>query len=74
MVFMCPPDIRGVSDELWHKACGKDRRLGDLETIEEKINSISNASMWKYRCAGRKDFINYFQERTYQQKMALNFT
>jgi len=36
------------ADELWTKACGKDRWLGTTETLEQDIRRVSDESLWQF--------------------------
>jgi starch phosphorylase len=51
------------ADELWTKACGKDRWLGKAETLEQGIRHVSDASLWQFRTAASKSLIDYARER-----------
>ena len=51
------------SDDLWTKACGKDRWLGTMGTLEQDIRGISDASLWQFRTAARKSLVEYARER-----------
>jgi starch phosphorylase len=51
------------SDDLWTKACGKDRWLGTMETLEQDIRGVSDASLWQFRTAARKSLVEYARER-----------
>ena len=56
-----------AADDLWTNACGKDRWLGTMETLENDIRSISDASLWQFRIAASKSFITYARERLSRQ-------
>src|SRR5580704_4726399 len=43
-----------ASDDLWTKACGKDRWLGTAETLERNIRRVSDVSLWQFRIDARK--------------------
>ncbi|MBU4036627.1 MAG: alpha-glucan family phosphorylase [Proteobacteria bacterium] len=38
-----------AADDLWTKACGKDRWLGTMETMEHDIRHVSDADLWQFR-------------------------
>jgi len=40
-----------AADDLWTKACGKDRWLGTTETLERDIRGVSDAGLWQFRLA-----------------------
>ena len=52
-----------AADELWTKACGKDRWLGTAETLEQDIRRVSDASLWQFRTAASKSLIEYARQR-----------
>ncbi|HZL78366.1 MAG TPA: alpha-glucan family phosphorylase, partial [Candidatus Limnocylindrales bacterium] len=52
-----------AADELWTKACGKDRWLGKSETLEQDIRRVSDDSLWKFRLATSKSLVEYARER-----------
>jgi starch phosphorylase len=52
-----------AADELWTKACGKDRWLGKTETLEQDIRRVSDDSLWKFRIATSKSLVEYARER-----------
>ena len=39
------------ADDLWTEACGKDRWLGTMETLEQDIRRVSDARLWQFRTA-----------------------
>lgn len=55
------------SDELWTKACGKDRWLGMVESLEQDIRCIEDAKLWKFRTDANKSFIKYARQQLSQQ-------
>ena len=52
-----------AADELWTKACGKDRWLGKTETLEQDIRHVSDDSLWQFRIATSKSLVEYARER-----------
>ena len=52
-----------AADDLWTKACGKDRWLGTTETLEQDIRRVSDASLWQFRTAASKSLVEYARER-----------
>jgi starch phosphorylase len=48
-----------AADDLWTEACGKDRWLGETETLEQDIRSISEARMWQFRSAASTSLVEY---------------
>ena len=58
------------ADDLWTKACGKDRWLGTTETLEQDIRRVSDASLWQFRIAASKSLVEYARERLSRQLAA----
>lgn len=52
-----------AADDLWTKACGKDRWLGTTEKHERHIRSIPDSELWQFRAASGKSFIEYVRGR-----------
>jgi starch phosphorylase len=52
-----------ASDDLWTKACGKNRWLGSTENLEQDIRGISEASLWQFRNTTRASLVKYARER-----------
>ena len=59
-----------AADDLWTKACGKDRWLGTTETLEQDIRRVSDASLWQIRIVARKSLVEYARERLSRQLAA----
>ncbi len=59
-----------AADDLWTKACGKDRWLGTTETLEQDIRGVSDASLWQFRIAASKSFVEYARDRLSRQLAA----
>jgi starch phosphorylase len=55
------------ADELWTEACGKERWLGTMETVEQDIRSISDSRLWRFRTAACKSLVEYARERLSRQ-------
>jgi starch phosphorylase len=55
------------ADDLWTKACAKDRWLGTTETLEQDIRCVSDATLWKFRSAASKSLVEYARERLSRQ-------
>ncbi len=58
------------ADDLWTEACGKDRWLGTTETLERDIRRVSDASLWQFRIAASKSFVDYARTRLSRQRAA----
>jgi len=52
-----------AADDLWTKACGKDRWLGTKENLEHDIHAVSDASLWQFRLEANKSLVEYARER-----------
>ncbi len=59
-----------AADELWTKACGKDRWLGKSETLEQDIRRVADDILWKFRLATSKSLVEYARERLAQHYAA----
>ena len=55
------------ADDLWTKACGKDRWLMTTEPLEGDIRSVSDASLWQFRLAASKSLVEFARERLSKQ-------
>ncbi|MFO7541243.1 MAG: alpha-glucan family phosphorylase [Thiobacillus sp.] len=51
------------SDALWTEACGKDRWLGTVETLEQDIRRVSDARLWEFRTDASMTLVAYARER-----------
>ncbi|EHJ02438.1 alpha-glucan family phosphorylase [Marinobacter manganoxydans] len=52
-----------AADDLWTRACGKDRWLGTTEAHEQHIRALSDASLWQFRQAGSRAVVEYVRDR-----------
>jgi starch phosphorylase len=52
-----------AADELWTKACGKNRWLGMTENLETDLRRVTDDTLWQFRCATSKDLVEYARER-----------
>jgi len=52
-----------ASDELWTQACGKDRWLGEENTLEQDIRRVPDQRLWQLRNTSRKLLVDYARER-----------
>jgi starch phosphorylase len=55
------------ADELWTKACGKDRWRGDLAEIDEALRRVSTTDLWTMRTKARKALVDYVRQRLGRQ-------
>ena len=51
------------ADKLWTEACGKQRWLGNTESLHRSIESIDDETLWKLCASERQDLIYYTRER-----------
>ena len=58
------------ADDLWTKACGKDRWMGTMETLERDIGNISDATIWQFRTAASTSLVEYARDRLSKQRAA----
>ncbi len=55
------------ADDLWTEVCGKDRWLGETETLGRDIRRASDPQLWKFRTAASKSFVEYIRKRLSMQ-------
>ena len=56
-----------AADKLWTQACGKKRWLGTTEMLEQKILSLPDIDLWRFRSAASKALVEYVRERFSRQ-------
>ena len=56
-----------AADDLWTKACGKDRWLDPTETLEQDIKQIPDAVLWNLRTSASTALIDYARDRLNRQ-------
>lgn len=52
-----------AADDLWTRACGKERWLGTTEALEQNIRQIPDETLWQFRTASTKSLVEYARER-----------
>jgi starch phosphorylase len=52
-----------AADEIWSNACGKERWLGDLQTVEEDLKKVPDEQLWELRNRGCQRLIDYARDR-----------
>jgi starch phosphorylase len=52
-----------AADDLWTKACGKDRWLGMRKNLEQDFRRVSDDSLWQFRIASSKSLVEYARQR-----------
>ncbi len=50
------------ADELWTSCCGKDRWLGSLESVKERMRSATDSAIWRCRTLARGSLVAYARE------------
>jgi len=58
------------ADVLWTEACGKDRWLGTVETLEQDIRKVPDARLWQFRTAASNALVEYARDRLSRQLAA----
>jgi len=58
------------ADDLWTRACGKDRWRGTARTLERDIRGVADADLWRLRAAARTSLVGYARERLSRQLAA----
>jgi starch phosphorylase len=58
------------ADDLWTKACGKDRWLGTTENLDRSIRRISDADLWRLHSAASDCLVEYARQRLTRQLAA----
>ncbi len=58
------------ADNLWTEACGKDRWLGTMETLEKNIRTVSDAKLWQFRTDAGTSLLTYIRARLSRQLIA----
>jgi len=56
-----------AADDLWTEACGKERWLGTMETLEHDIRNVSDIRLWQFRTAASRSLVEYAGERLARQ-------
>ena len=51
------------ADQLWTEACGKQRWLGETESLHKSIQAIDDETLWKLRANERDDLVHYARKR-----------
>ena len=62
------------ADALWTSACGKERWMGALDTVEGDIHAVSDSRLWECRSSARQSLIEYVRERYSLQMEASGFS
>ena len=57
-----------VADDLWTRACGKSRWLGDLQRLEAGLRKVDDETLWSCRQSGRRRLVAFLTERVAHQE------
>ena len=55
------------ADQLWSRACGKDRWLGAINELQAAVHALSDEALWTLCASERHDLIRYARERLAKQ-------
>jgi starch phosphorylase len=55
------------ADDLWTKACGKERWRGDLTALDEGLRRVPAAELWTMRTKARKALVDYVRQKLARQ-------
>jgi starch phosphorylase len=58
------------ADELWTQSCGKERWLGPLESLKEKVRALPDPVIWECRASVRNSFVEFVRGRLSLQLVA----
>ncbi|MDE2367089.1 MAG: alpha-glucan family phosphorylase, partial [Betaproteobacteria bacterium] len=56
-----------AADNLWTRACGKERWIGTTEMLEQKILSVPDIDLWRFRSDSSKALIEFVRQRFSRQ-------
>jgi glycogen phosphorylase len=56
-----------AADRLWHEACGKNRWLGTMSTLEADLKLVPDETLWNFRNEGCRQLISYVRNRLARQ-------
>ena len=51
------------ADDLWTKACGKERWLKTVANLQQQIREVSDVDLWQFRDVSRSKLIKYVRQR-----------
>jgi starch phosphorylase len=58
------------ADELWTESCGKNRWLGDIDTMEQEMRRVPDARLWRLRSEALGGFVEFVRDRAACQAAA----
>jgi starch phosphorylase len=56
------------ADQLWTRACGRERWLDNPETLA-RVTSTTDADLWAFRCGARKALVGWVRDRLWSQQV-----
>jgi starch phosphorylase len=56
-----------AADTLWSNACGKERWLGTMSTIEDDLKQVPDETIWAFRSKRIRQLIHYAREQLARQ-------
>jgi starch phosphorylase len=56
------------ADRLWTELCGKERWLGDLNSLESAVRGADDQQIWNMRCSQRAALVEYARQRLSRQQ------
>jgi glycogen phosphorylase len=62
------------ADDIWTKACGKDRWLGTNKTLEQGIRRVSDERLWEMRTNANKALIEFAGKHLSQQLLGAGYS
>ena len=58
------------ADHLWSGACGGDRWLGELESVEKEVRQLADSDLWEFRAHGRRSLVEFTRKKLGRQRAA----
>lgn len=58
------------ADDLWTEVCGKDRWLGETETLGQGIRRAPDTRLWQFRTTARLSLVEYARDQLSRQLAA----
>jgi starch phosphorylase len=56
------------SSELWSKACGAERWIGEMENVEPDLRKVDDSRLWQLRTRARRSLIEDTRKRLARQR------
>ncbi len=55
------------ADELWTQSCGKERWLGPIESLKDKVRGLPDSNIWECRASVRNALVEFVRQRLSRQ-------